>query len=300
MVITVRNMSGVDAHSSRILASLAASVVYRYNKRVLILQSGRTEPVEDTLAGRKIRDSHILSSETAFEDSGMDALLRRVEMGSLSAKQFSDSCYAMLKADNTFDVAGVSKVQDFDVYLSENMGLFRELLRSGLNVYDVVFVHINSAERGLIKQIEMTCTEFNGENVGTDIPLNVICTLQGYRPSEDISKHMLIVSDFASDSHFTLRYMRHMYDVKNMVSVPHDVSFVDACLREDAIAFLASNAMPEKWEDTFAFADGCAKATGILLGMQEPELEKMAYSYLPPLPKARKLEGLRKKGGSKV
>lgn len=130
MIISVRNMTGMDAHSSRILACLASSVVYRYNKRVLVLQIGIHSPVEDVLAGRKIRDSHILSSESAFEDSGMDALLRRIEIGPLSAKQFSDCCHSMVKGNNTFDVAGVSKVQDFDLYLTENMGFFRELLRS--------------------------------------------------------------------------------------------------------------------------------------------------------------------------
>lgn len=294
MVITIRNMNGVDSHSSRILAALAASVVYRYNKRVLILQSGRHDPIEDMLAGRRIRDSHIMSDETAFEDSGMDALLRRVEMGQLSAKQFSDCCYSMLKADNTFDVAGISKVQDFDVYLSENMGAFRELLRSGCNVYDIVFVYINSLADKLAEQVEEICAELNNDAAGC--PLNIICSLQGYRPTEDVSDHSVVITDYSSDSCYTVQRMRYMHKTRNLFIIPQDIAFRDACLSDDAITFLASNIDPEEWEDTYPFAKSCTKVTGMLLGMNEQKEEKKEYSYLPSSPEAGKLNFLQRKG----
>lgn len=293
MIISVRNMTGMDAHSSRILACLASSVVYRYNKRVLVLQIGIHSPVEDVLAGRKIRDSHILSSESAFEDSGMDALLRRIEIGPLSAKQFSDCCHSMVKGNNTFDVAGVSKVQDFDLYLTENMGFFRELLRSGSNIYDIVFVHINSMEKDLASQVESICAEFNNDSTG--MPLNTICYLQGYQLQENISGYTVIISDFDPNSFFSLRQMRHIYGTKNLIPIPYNVAFKDACLREDAITYLASNADPEEWEDAYMFAKASAKATGILLGMDEIPEDERKYSYLPPLSKPKKLHFLCKK-----
>ena len=295
MVITIRNMEGIDAHASRVLAALASSVVFRYNKRVLILQVGQIEPVENILIGQKIQQSQTVLNNTAFKDSGIDALLRRSDMSPLSAKQFTDCCYLMVKGGNTFDVAGVSKVQDFDTYLLENMGSFRELLRSGAALYDVVFIHINTPIRALAEKVEEICEAFNNDSIS--FPLNILCSLQGYDANEDIIKnrHSVVISDYDSYSFYSVRRMKYMLAIKNLLTVPYDIAFKDACLRGDAISFLAVNVSPENWTPSYTFAESVAKATCFLLGLDEADDQWKGYSFLPPKPSPRKLGALHKK-----
>lgn len=300
MVITIRNMENIDAHASRVLAALASSVVFRYNKRVLILQIGQIEPVENILIGKKIQESQTILSNTAFKDSGIDALLRRSDMSPLSAKQFTDCCHPMVKGNNTFDVAGVSKVQDFDTYLLENMGSFQELLRSGTAIYDVVFIHINSSIRELARKVEEICTAFNNDSVS--FPLNILCSLQGYDTKEEIikNKHSIIISDYDSYSFFSMRRMKLMLAAKDLLTIPYDIAFKDACLRGDAISFLAVNVAPDNWAPSYAFAESVAKATCCLLGMDEVEDHWKDYPFLPPKPSPRKLKALCKERGASI
>lgn len=272
MIILVRGLT--DSHSQsyadRITAAMATTSTMVYGKKTLVLQATTYSPIENILRGKMLKAADIKSTEYSFEDSGMDAILRRLQMGHLDNEQFSDCCHAMSKQMNSLDIAGVSKDKEIASTLAENVAQLRELLRNANAIYDVVFFFLRGDDTELLTVLK--------ENELYD--REVVCITQGPCREKNADKNIVYaVKNYDRLSAFTTKVMSHAYNNRNIFPIPYNVMFKDACLSETALTFLSTNVNPDENDDNVYFSQCLSNLVGNLLGMAEPYVKERHFVY---------------------
>ena len=264
MIILVKGEKNTSNYAERILSALAVVSAMTYGKKTLILQTTTDTPVEKILRGKL--DSYTIKNrydDFNFDDTGLDAILRREAMGPLSAEQFTDYCYAMFKQANNLDVAGVSKNENIAEYLMENITLFKELLKNAETVYDNIFILADAGKQDFLDFI-MEEDIYDRE---------VMCISQGPLKEKGSQNTFYAVKNFDALSIYTIKQMSQSYNSKRIFPIPYNIGFKDACLSESALMFLASNINPDEADDNAFFMASVSNFISALIGMDEPEIK---------------------------
>lgn len=268
MVVLVRGTSESSNYADRILAAMASTAMQRYAKHVVVLQATSRHPVDQILFGKRLSTNHISTSEYSFEDSGMDALLRKIEMGHMDGITFSDYCIQIARSQNGFDVAPPSKRPDFAEYLVKNQNLFRELVKNALAIYDMVFILADCRDKELIPILEEIATQ------------EVVCVPQG--PKQEFRARpdaFIAVKNYDSNSAFNSKVMSKDYGVKAVFPFPYNIGFKDACLNQYAISYMNSNVSPESTDTNYFFVECVSQLVGNVLGLSEPVIKEHNFVY---------------------
>lgn len=268
MVILVRGTDKSANHADRILAAMASVAMGRYNRRVLVMQTTDKYPVEEILMGNMLQNDRLKSEAYSMEDSGMDALMRRILMGSLTAEQFSDCSTRVASTANSLDIAGISKDAEFESQLLENINVFGELVKSASAVYDSVFILADAGNKALVAALEEIADS------------EIVCVPQG--PAEPYSAApgcFYAVDTYDAASFYTAKYISKMYGSKLVFPFPYNIGFKDACLRQNARYFMFTNYAPESDDDNAGFIDSVAKLVGNVLGVDEPFIRERPFVY---------------------
>lgn len=273
MVILVRGTkdSSSENYADRILAAVATYTFTKYGRKTIVLQATSSFAVENVLMGKMTRESGIRTNEYNFEDTGMDALFRRIAIGPLSNEQFSDCCLNIAaKQMNGFDVAKVSKTENIAEFMATNEGTTKELLKNANSIYDVVYILVRGCDTKLIKVLK---------NTGL-IDREVVCIPQGpCKESPSDPNVFYAVKNYDRLSMFTIKAIGQSYKSKNVYPIPYNVMFKDACLNENAVLYLQQNVEPDPVDDNAYFSECITQFVGSLTNLSEPVIRERSFTF---------------------
>lgn len=267
--VLVRGTAENYNRSDRVAVSIATSAAMRFNKKVLILPlTSALNPLE-VLMGQRLKENKIKSRGYTFDDSGIDALFRRIEQGPITAEGFADVCVSVLKESNAFDIAPVSKRPDFAEYVPTAEVYLQKILKHANACYDLVVVLTDACHGDVLHLGQKLC----------DKEVTVIA--QGYKTDVDATPDSLyVINNYDGSSKFTYKYMKKLYDISTdtkMFPFPYNIRFKDACRESNAIEFLVSNVNEDQLEDNFIFLDDLKRLTAAVLGIEKPTIAERQF-----------------------
>lgn len=237
-VIDAENQIDDAASAAALLAGVSA---VSKSKKTLALQYTDlgAASILDILSGKEIKENAIRDIYS-FQDDGLDALLMRAETSNLTKEHFDECATKLLEKENMFDVIKPTTKARLQEQTSNEA--LKNILISAKSVYDYIFVLLPADNIALGKMI----TEFTDEDVvlvpqGKDI---------GKINLSD-GKSSILVKDYEAESRFDLAGMRKKYGVKKIYTLPHNVGFRDAVIRQNLLDFILVNRKNIKDDDNY-------------------------------------------------
>ena len=265
MVIIVRGTDLNNNKSAHVTAMIAAMNAIRKSRKSLIIQFSQKTPIDNLLIGRKQMETEVREVGFMFEDTGVDALFRRVETQRLLKEHFDACCTPILNAENLLDIATLSKKENFESDLLGREEDIEALIRQAKDLYDDVYIYANSKNEELI------------DILNKYVDLSITCIRQGIR--ENIShvpdKNVVIITGYDNESMYNIRYMRNMYKNKKLVYIPYNVEFKDAYNNGTLMQFLGKNEKISKEDANYPFFEAINDIINIYLENKDPNEKEL-------------------------
>lgn len=260
MVIIVRGTDLNNNKSAHVTAMIAAMNAIRKSRKSLIIQFLQKTPIDNLLIGRKQMETEVREVGFMFEDTGVDALFRRVETQRLLKEHFDACCTPILNAENLLDIATSSKKENFESDLLGREEDIEALIRQAKDLYDDVYIYANSQNEELL------------DILNKYVDLSITCIRQGIK--ENIShvpeKNVVIITGYDNESMYNIRYMRNMYKNKKLMYIPYNVEFKDAYNNGTLMKFLGKNEKISKEDVNYPFFKAINDIINIYLENKEP------------------------------
>lgn len=270
MIALIHGTNNHSNRSDRIAIAVAGAANFRFAKKVLLLSMSKRFDLEDTMIGKATSNTKIISRGYTFDDSGLDALLRRMETGSLNAESFSDCCRNIVPTDNGFDVAAVSKRADLESFISKSETYLKRFFDIANKVYDLVIVVGDGRERDSLKVLQSLCER------------EVVVITQGEKVDISLGRKdaLYCIDNYDPSSIFNYKKMKELYGVQSdskMYPVPYNIRFKDSCRSKSACDFIAKNVEDDKSDDDYVFNDCVTKLASAVLGQEIPRIVERKF-----------------------
>ena len=233
-----------------------------------------------------------------FNDTGIDALVRRSETGVLAKEHFNTCCMPAVKTPNGLDVIGTTSTEHFEDDMSVRFEVAKGVLDIANEMYNFVFVLADPQHEELTRKLD-------------EVADKIVVVIRQAKIDRELSfpkeiqpKVHLLVADYEAESSFGLRYLRNGYKAKTLYALPHSVSYRDACANGAIIRFaLRNSALSETPGDiNYAFSTainglldrlcGKAETEEELAEKQEQEEEELQTEELKKKKKEKKLHDI--------
>lgn len=255
--------------SDRVAIAIATCAALRLNKKVLILPLTTKFNPTDVLLGQRLSENKIITKGYRFEDSGVDALLRRIGQGAIDAASFSTVCTNITKDENLFDIASNPKSLDFEDSIPSIEVALSKILKHANKVYDLVIVLADTANDKSVEVLRKI----------TDREITVIA--QGPKVEvEDSPETIYVINNYDETSVFNYKKMKAIYGIKSdrkMYPFQYNIRFKDACRLKNAIEFLASNINEDQQDVNYVFLEELKRLTGAAMGIEKPIVEERKF-----------------------
>lgn len=269
--VVIRGTTHDSQRAERIVAAISCVASLRYAKKVLVLPMTIKYNVTDILLGSRLKQNAIKSKGYSFDDSGLDALMRRMEQGGLTAESFSDCCVNVAKVANSFDIAANSKRQDLAEYIVQNENFIKKFIQIANSVYDLVILLADAGDEDTLKILEnLADTEATVIPQGNKVELSA-------RPDT-----LYVINNYDATSIYNYKRMKAIYDIpteNKLYSVPYNIRFKDSCRSESAIEFMTTNVKPDQTDDNYVFMECLSRITGAILGVEEPLIREKKFVH---------------------
>lgn len=261
MVIIVRGTDLNNNKAAHVTAMLAGMSSVKTSRKALVLQFNKSAAIEDLLIGKKRSETEIVNTGLMFEDTGIDALFRRVETQRISKEHFDSCCTPILNSENLLDIAVMSKKESFEEEMLEREEDIASLINQAKELYDDIYIYANSKNHELMDLLNKFA-EFS-----------VICIRQGNKEkvSNIPEKFIYLIAGYDKNSSFNIRYMRNLYKAKNMYYMPYSVEFKDAYNNGTMMNFLGKNENTGTFDINFPLMDAMEKVLELYVNSKVPE-----------------------------
>lgn len=273
MIITVQGYNKKANHAEQVTAILAGMTAYQTGMKTLVLQlvNNRSNTVESMLTGIQETEKLIGSGKSLFAEEGMDALLRAADSGKLLKEDFDQYCTAMMKIENALDVCGISKASSLEeTLLNENkMENVRSLIESAKSVYDIIYI------------LAPTNNEILSEKINAMADKAVYCIYQGESQKKPMHGKInyCIVSNFDSDSQFSIKYMQKTLGKGRWGNIPYCTGCSDAARSGNLLRFIRQNRNDGREDANYRFSENVKSIVASLTEeLSEEGTGKMSFA----------------------
>ena len=193
----------------------AALTSFKTNRKCLLLSlcnpdKGRN--IEDYAYAKYMDDIDTDDPDTMFhfDDSGIDALVRRAETSGLTDENFSNCVSPTMQTEKAFDLIESSKSDGFEDDIAERFHIVREILETAGTMYDYIFIVSDSTNPKLTK-----CVKDISDRIVTVVrQTNAISPV--HLDEDEADKNFFLVGDFEPDSAYNMRFLKKSYGVKHL------------------------------------------------------------------------------------
>lgn len=248
MVITVQGYNNKNNKAIQTAASLAGMSAITTGNKTLVLQliEDDIDNVEDELY--KIEKISFGGEKEAFEDKGIDSIIRVIESSKINKDDFSQICTPLLRAENRLDICAPSKNTRFYEKILTNMELITDTLDNAKEVYQDIYIVCPAKHPDVIEAI-------NNLNV---VDVSIYCMKQGHRTRGKIygKKPFFIATEFDENSVFTLKSMKETYGVKsNFYKIERNTNVTDAAMKGRLLYLIKKNTENDKLDINYVWAE---------------------------------------------
>lgn len=171
-----------------------------------------------------------------FNDTGIDALIRRSETGVLSKEHFSTCCMPAIKMTHGLDVIGTTNSEEFENDIAARFDVAKGVINMANEIYNFVFVLADSQHKDLTEKLDIVA-----DKVVVIVRQAKADAELGFSP-EIAEKVSLLVADYEDESAYSVRYLKKGYKVKKLYVMPHSVAYRDASTNGSLVRFALRNA----------------------------------------------------------
>lgn len=245
MIITFQGTAAGKHNAGAIAVMFAALTSFRTNKRCLVMSlcnpdKGRN--IEDYAYAKYMDDMDTNDPDNMFrfDDSGIDALVRRAETSGLNEENFSNCVSPTVQTERALDIIDSSKNDGFEEDITSRFHIVHEILDVASTMYDYIFIVSNSMNKTLTKYVG----EVSNRVVGVVRQTNAIAPIKVNKDAED--KYFFLVGDYEQESAYNARFLKKSYGVKHLYVMPHNVKYRDASIQGQLVRFAMRNIEPSK------------------------------------------------------
>lgn len=264
--VLIRGTYENNNRADRVAVSIGTCAAMFYNRKVLILPLTTSLNPLKVLVGERNKKNAIRSRGYTFNDTGMDALMRRVELGPVTAEGFSDCCTAIAKDRNTYDIAHISSRVDFSEHIITQEAQLTKLLKAANECYDLVLVITDACHNDVLRMCQRICDD------------EVTVISQGYKTESDSTKDSIyVINNYDASSVFTYKEMKKLYGIssnKKMYPFPYNIGFKDKCREFNAIEFLTYSYAEDKYDENYNFMEMIKRLTSAVMNIEKDEIEE--------------------------
>lgn len=270
MIITIRGTDSNNNKAAHVTALLAGINASSKSRKSLVLQICKSVPIEDLLIGKKKQETDIRETGFMFEDTGVDALFRRIETQRIQKEHFDACCTPILNSDNLLDIATASTKEHFADELLQREEDIESLIKQAQEIYDDIFIYADSSNFALLDILNKYAE------------LSIICIRQGIK--EDISSIpanvIYLVTGYDRNSTYSIRYMKNLYKLKDMFALPYSSEMKDAYNRGTLMQFIGSNERISPADVTYPLISAARSVLDSYLEDKEEEEEETPLETL--------------------
>lgn len=202
---------------------------------------------------------------TDLSDTGIDALSRFIRFNRVDKDVIAGFSTTILK--NRLDLLLGTRNTNREIYVSSLKNVIGTILQSASDYYDLVLVDTapgnNEISAKILEQSDLI----------------VVCLSQNIHILEDFlegsteyrDKMMILLGKYDADSRFNLKAIRKKAGSAQVLAIPYDISFADACAESRVVDFFMKNLTAERDDPHYPFIQGVretAEAILTRLGME--------------------------------
>lgn len=289
MVIGVIGSTLNRNHRVEALCSIATASSISFKQKSLIIslcnRDGQEVLCEDLLVGKQLDTNNVLALSNTFSDTGIDALLSRVESERITQDTFDTCCLQTLKGIYTMDIATATSKTSLEEELISKIQDVQNLFESAQNVYDILYVLLPHNNPRLTKKLYPLLDKV------------VVCVNQGLK--EDIlgptkKTGYVLVTDYDNASQFSTKYLGKQYGYPTY-ALKHNALFKDACTTNNLLKFFLLNEKIDQSDDNYDLMHNLMKLAETMVGNVEPVKQKeyeltRLTPHIEQKPEMKKLE----------
>lgn len=289
MVIGVIGSTLNRNHRVEALCSIATASSISFKQKSLIIslcnRDGQEVLCEDLLVGKQLDTNNVLALSNTFSDTGIDALLSRVESERITQDTFDTCCLQTLKGIYTMDIATATSKTSLEEELISKIQDVQNLFESAQNVYDILYVLLPHNNPRLTKKLYPLLDKV------------VVCVNQGLK--EDILEPTkktgyVLVTDYDNASQFSTKYLGKQYGYPTY-ALKHNALFKDACTTNNLLKFFLLNEKIDQSDDNYDLMHNLMKLAETMVGNVEPVKQKeyeltRLTPHIEQKPEMKKLE----------
>lgn len=248
MIIEFQGTLNNEQEAVKAMTFIAALNAFRTNKKTALFSfmgNKASGNLEDIAIPPEVDDSQDTSgvnfaNQFNFNDTGIDAILRRADTGRFTAEQLDNCVTPTVRDKNGLDIVKTTKDSRFEEDLAARFDTIQTILECATSIYDYIFVYVSSQHRDFL------------EKMGNFVDKIVIVAPQGkVQPLSETVKSFpkktgLIITNFDENSKYSLRVLKKAYGIASMTPLPYNIKFSDACESGAVISFAMKNVHPDK------------------------------------------------------
>lgn len=289
MVIGVIGSTLNRNHRVEALCSIATASSISFKQKSLIIslcnRDGQEVLCEDLLVGKQLDTNNVLALSNTFSDTGIDALLSRVESERITQDTFDTCCLQTLKGIYTMDIATATSKTSLEEELISKIQDVQNLFESAQNVYDILYVLLPHNNPRLTKKLYPLLDKV------------VVCVNQGLKENilEPTKKTgYVLVTDYDNASQFSTKYLGKQYGYPTY-ALKHNALFKDACTTNNLLKFFLLNEKIDQSDDNYDLMHNLMKLAETMVGNVEPVKQKeyeltRLTPHIEQKPEMKKLE----------
>lgn len=284
--------------SSAAAISCVASSKFKQDTLVIQLRDNIT-PIEKQLFKKELDALAIKTADYTFDDSGIDALLRRVSFSTLQKEDFVNCSINTLTGNDKLSVIGVTKKKSIEQEVIPALPRVIELLKRADVCYDLVIVILppthSDITRALLSVrdldfISVMCVPQSIAVINTTTVkknLGNVFMKRKKEPEEENKQNdlntVLLMGNTDVESKYSAKNIAAAYGFKQgkVCSILHDAHFKDSISQGDVYNFVMKNLENDIDDDLYNFSRYLIETAGKIMA-QAPKEGKIIYTT--PLP----------------
>lgn len=238
------------------MAAVAVLTALEYRLRILM---AHTHFDRSSLESAFIEKQYIRHELTDLSDTGIDALSRFIRFNRVEKEDFAGFTMTILK--NKLDLLFGTRNTNREIYMNNLKNVIGTILQSASKVYDLVLVDTapgnHEVSLKILQQSDLILVNLN-QNI--HILEDFLKENMEYR-----EKMMILIGKYDDNSRYNLKALRKKCGSLQVLAVPYDIGFADACTESRVIDFFLRNLPAEKDDPHYAFIRGVRETVEAIL-----------------------------------
>jgi hypothetical protein len=254
-------------------AAVGAMIALNHHLKTLVCHSQFSSSIlEKCFISDRFLEGDTLDT---FSDRGLDAVVRLAKNKKLEPKIMGDYTISLLK-DNRLDLLTGTELKDKNIF-SNTVEVLQPILECAKGFYDVVAMDVHSGIHNKMTNAILEKADLIIVNLNQNIYL-----LNDFFNNKKIKdfimdrNFMINISKYDKRSKYTLKNISRKFGIKDIVSIPYDVGFMDACNSHLLLDFLIRNNLSQRKNEQYEFIHQLNLTTKKILervGYKEGEVE---------------------------